>query len=73
MGKLIVGGGPIGLFLGGEIEDGRIIDQKTTIGRPPRCTGIVTEEIKKLLTEKELRSIKENTITEKEIIGPTKK
>ena len=73
MGKLIVGGGPIGLFLGGEIEDGRIIDQKTTIGRPTRCTGIVTEEIKKFLTEKELRSIKENTITETEIIGPTKK
>lgn len=68
-----MGGGPTGLFLAGKLKTTTLIDQKPKIGKPTQCTGIVTEKIKKFLTEKELKSATQNIITETEFIGPKTK
>lgn len=73
MSQLIIGGGPIGLFLGSKIKNSTIIEQKPKIGTPTRCTGIVTKEIEEFMSKKDLHSISKNKITETEIIGPKKK
>lgn len=71
--NLIIGAGPIGLFLGSKIKNSTIIDSKIKISEKIRCTGVLTEEIKKILTQKELKKITLNEITQTTIIGPTKK
>jgi flavin-dependent dehydrogenase len=69
--ELIVGAGPIGLFLGTKSKDSTIIDMKKNIGERIQCTGVLTNEIEKFLTQKELKSITKNIITQTTIKGPT--
>jgi geranylgeranyl reductase family protein len=49
---IIVGGGPIGCFLGGVLakagKDVSIFEEHGQIGKPVQCTGIVTEELGKI-------------------------
>lgn len=66
----IIGGGPVGLFLASKLKDCQLFDQKSKIGTPTRCTGILTKEIEKLMTKKELNSISENKINSTTIKGP---
>ena len=71
--KTIIGAGPTGLYLASKIQDAKIIDLKKKIGEPIRCTGVVTNQIEKFLSKKELQKCTINKIKETEIIGPTKK
>ena len=66
----VVGGGPIGLFLGSKLKETTLFDQKKSIGVPTRCTGILTKDIEQFLTKKELKEISENKITSTVIKGP---
>lgn len=70
MTHLIVGGGPIGGYTASELNDATLIDQKTTIGTPVRCTGILTDDILKFMSEKELKNIRLNKITRTRVHGP---
>lgn len=66
----IIGGGPVGLFLASKLKDCELFDQKTKIGIPTRCTGILTKEIEKLMTKNELKKVSENKINSTIIKGP---
>ena len=50
---VIIGAGPIGCFLGyllaKEGKDVAIYEEHSKIGSPVQCTGIITEEIKKII------------------------
>ncbi len=69
---LVIGGGAIGLFLGSKLKGTTILDQRAKIGKPVRCTGILTKEAEKVLSVKTLHRISLNTIHSARIIGPTK-
>lgn len=66
----IIGGGPVGLFLASKLKDCELIDQKAKIGTPTRCTGILSKEIEKLMSKKELNKVSENKINTTIIKGP---
>ncbi|MEE9525441.1 MAG: NAD(P)/FAD-dependent oxidoreductase [Candidatus Woesearchaeota archaeon] len=50
---VIIGAGPVGCFLGGLLakagKDVSIYEEDKEIGKPVQCTGIVTEELNKLI------------------------
>lgn len=71
--KTIIGAGPTGLYLASKIKNTTIIDLKKQIGKPVRCTGVVTNQIEKFLSKKELKKCTLNTINKTQIIGPSKK
>jgi len=56
MGIIIIGAGPIGCFLGSILakagEDVSIYEQKSVIGKPVQCTGIVTQELGRIIEVK---------------------
>jgi len=53
---VIIGAGPVGCFLGGLLaksgKDVSIYEEHSIIGKPVHCTGIVTEELGKLIEVK---------------------
>ena len=69
---LVIGGGAIGLYLASKLKGTTILDQREKIGKPVRCTGILTKEAEKVLSVKTLQRISLNTIHSARIIGPTK-
>ncbi len=71
--ETIIGAGPTGLYLGSKIKNSTIVDRKEKIGKPIQCTGIVTNQIEKFLSKKELKKCTINKIKETEIIGPNTK
>ncbi|MCF7799146.1 NAD(P)/FAD-dependent oxidoreductase [Candidatus Woesearchaeota archaeon] len=71
MRKIIVGGGPIGLYVAARSAESTVFDQKKQIGRPVQCTGLLTTEAEQLLGKRLLKDITLNKITQTTIIGPT--
>lgn len=67
---LIIGGGPIGLFLASKTKQSIVLEHKTRIGIPTRCTGILTTDAKNLLSQKTSKEITQNIITQTRILGP---
>lgn len=67
---LIVGGGPIGLYLASKLKGTTLIDQKPVLGRQIRCTGILSKGAEQVLSVKTLHRISLNRITRTKIIGP---
>lgn len=72
MGQIIVGGGPIGLFLASKLKESVLLDKKPKIGIPTRCTGILTDDINKFIKQKDIKKVLKNKITKIEIKGPNK-
>ncbi len=71
MERILVGGGPIGLYAASRGSNMAVFDQKKQIGSPIQCTGLLSHQAQKLLDKKLLKEITQNTITKTEIIGPT--
>jgi len=75
----IIGAGPIGCFLAERLAKAgrkvRILEEHKEIGRPVQCTGLVTEEIGKLVNVKELKDkgIIINEIRRIEVVAPNGK
>lgn len=68
--SIIIGGGPIGLFLGSKLKGSTIIEQKKRIGTPVRCTGILTDEAQKIVPSKLLSRVTKHKLHKTTIIGP---
>jgi flavin-dependent dehydrogenase len=68
--KLVVGAGPVGLYLSSISTDTNVYDQKKHIGKPVQCTGLLTAQAQKLLGTQLLQKITLNTSTSTTIIGP---
>ncbi len=69
-GELIIGGGPIGLYLGSKTREATIIEQKKQVGSKIACSGLVSQEIKKHVKKKIIEESKINTIKETIVKGP---
>lgn len=70
MSHLIIGGGPVGGYTASQLKGATLVDQKSHIGTPVRCTGILTEDIKSFLSAQELKKATLNTISQTRIHGP---
>jgi len=68
--KVVVGAGPVGLYLSSISTDANVYDQKKRIGKPVQCTGLLTAQAQKLLGTRMLQKITLNTSTTTTIIGP---
>ena len=73
---LIVGGGGAGLRFGTLFKEKNpdskiiILEEHKDIGKPVQCTGILTDEIEKLVPRKELEKFTLNKITKTKVISP---
>ena len=61
---IIIGAGPVGCFLGGLLakngKEVKIYEEHDSIGKPLHCTGIITEELGKIVVGKrEVRLVAE--------------
>jgi digeranylgeranylglycerophospholipid reductase len=72
----IIGGGGAGLYYAclakekDPEQDITIIEEHTDIGKPVQCTGILTDEIEKLIPPTTLKKITMNKITRTEVFSP---
>lgn len=70
--ELIVGGGPVGLYLASKLEGATVVDAKPRSGNNVACAGLVTDSIKTLLGVKDLRRIQVNRPKRTIVQGPSR-
>jgi digeranylgeranylglycerophospholipid reductase len=68
---IIIGGGSAGLFLAGSAQERTIvIEEHKKLGLPVQCTGILTDEIYKIIRESEIKKFTLNTINSTKVFSP---
>jgi digeranylgeranylglycerophospholipid reductase len=68
---IIIGGGSAGLFLAGETQERAIvIEEHKKLGLPVQCTGILTDEIYKIIREAEVKKFTLNKISSTKVFSP---
>ncbi|MFW5865574.1 MAG: FAD-dependent monooxygenase [Nanoarchaeota archaeon] len=71
--ELIVGGGPVGLYLASKLEGATVVDAKPKPGSNVACAGLVTDSIRTLLSVKDLRRIQINKPKYTIVQGPSRR
>ena len=76
---IIIGGGGAGLYFAWKYkeknpkEETILVEEHTEIGKPVQCTGILTDDIKKLLPPEDIEKFTLNEITQTEVYSPNEK